>query len=222
MAGTLIQQFGHDYVLSSFARTWLRSRCHLLHVVSPAMGVRVDLQAWDDSMQDYRPLLDGSRLHPRLRDRTLPCASAIEDFERSLFLRTNSEVSGCQFDVHFQKIILRLCDQVERACGDLPDIIEIDSEYNPSLMVELKFESFRENSQAAVLDQYQCASDLGIPFWLIVPKHPLYEKEMSTDWLINKMPGDMRIFYFSMDQSLVIPQRDQLTFEEIRSVEFSR
>jgi hypothetical protein len=218
--GTQLQQFGHDIVLFHFVDKVLKNGSEeSFYIVSPAEGPRVDINFWNPDRDEYTSAYGVSwpEYIPELYER--------KNHSKEIFDRMNKESRYSeqhwyqkltrQLHGDLKEFVLEYCDSVEKITGDLPDVMGFDKEGRETKWAELKFEGFGPEARESALKQFELSQKRGIPFLLVIPKRPVYSREITDSWINDNLPPEMKVYKFNMDSQTVLPKRSQLQFVEV-------
>jgi hypothetical protein len=54
-----------------------------------------------------------------------------------------------------------------------------------------------------------------IPFYLVIPKNPLYGREITNSWIQENLPSEMKVYKFASISKAVVPKREDIEFIEV-------
>lgn len=218
--GTLLQQFGHDTVLLYFIDRILKKRSReLFYIVSPAEGPKIDIHFWNPKGNEYTSAYGLSRPEyiPELYER--------KNYSKEIFDRMNRESRyseqrwyqelSRQLNRDLKEFVLEYCNNIEKITGDLPDVMGFEKEGKETIWAELKFEGFGTKARESVLKQFRLSKEKGIPFLLVIPKRPLYAREITNNRINENLPPEMKVYKFDMNIQTVLPKRSQIQFIEV-------
>jgi hypothetical protein len=220
MAGTFLQQFGHDVVLLHFIDSVLKKRHKdLFYIVSPAIGPKIDIHFWNPEENEYTSAYGISRPEyiPELYER--------KNYGKEIFDRMNKESYyseqrwyqelSRQLNRDLKKFVLGYCNNVERVTGDLPDVMGFDKNGKETIWAELKFEGFGRKARESVLKQFGLAREKDLPFYLVIPKKPIYGGELTNTWIQKNLPLEMRVYKFVLTTEIITPKKNQVHFVDL-------
>jgi hypothetical protein len=218
MAGTQLQEIGHDAVIVAFVQnvlTPLHDRA--VYLVNPAIGPKRDIyfaekagcrytSAYCVSRGDYIPAF---QYRFQLSDAEMAKLEASSRYlEQEWYVRLSHQMSK-DLATH----LIEICKALEaRLHSDLPDIIAIDPAGALIGFAEVKFEGFSLKARASVLLEYELARELGIPYHLAIPKYPSYSREVTNSWLRHNLPGGLTVFKFEIPKGVVLPKQSTILF----------
>jgi len=218
--GTLLQELGHDIILLHFIDIILKRRNKkLFYIVSPAEGPKIDIHFWNPKKNEYTSAYNISRPEypPQLYER--------RNYSKDVFDRMDRESSYSKqkwyqelsqhLGIDLKEFVLEYCNKVEKITGDLPDIIGFDKNAKETLWAEIKYEGFGTKARKAVLKQFELSRKRGVPFLLVIPKKPLYSREITNEWINNNLPLEMKVYKFDIDTQVVLPKKSQIKFIEV-------
>jgi len=218
--GTLLQQFGHDIVLLHFIDRVLKNRGkELFYILSPAEGPKIDIHFWNAEENEYTSAYGVSRpdYPPELYERKNYSKEVFDWMDKESHYseqRWYQELSR-QLKRDLKEFVLEYCNNVEKVTGDLPDIMGFDKNGKETLWAELKYEGFGTKARESVLKQFRLSKERGIPFLLVIPKRPLYAREITDKWINDNLPPEMKVYKFDMDNQIVLPNKSQIQFIEV-------
>lgn len=218
--GTLLQELGHDTVLLYFIDKVLkRGRKNLFYIVSPAEGPKIDIHFWNPEKNEYTSAYNVSRPEypPELNERKNYSKDVFNKMDKeSHYLQQKwyKELSR-QLNKDLKTFVLEYCNNIERAISDLPDIMGFDRNGRETLWAEIKYEGFGTKARESVLKQFKLSQKIDIPFVLVIPKKPLYSREITINWINNNLPPEMKVYRFDVDPQIVLPKRTQIKFEGV-------
>jgi len=221
MAGTFLQQFGHDIVLLHFIDKIIKKRRkELFYIVSPAMGPKIDIHFWNPEKNEYTSGYNISQHN------FIPELSLRLKFSEDIIKRLNKESSyktlewyqklSHKINKDLKKFVVDYCGLVEENTGDLPDVMGFDKDGKETIWAELKFEGFGKKARKSVLKQFSLAKKRNIPFYLIIPKKPVYGGELTNFWIRKNLPLEMIIFKFTSKTGLVTPKKSEINFIKVK------
>lgn len=169
MAGTQLQEIGHDAVIVAFIQKVL-SGLHksAIYLVNPAMGPKRNIYFREATGTNYVSAysLAGPNYIPAFQYRfQLPVEDMVRLEQASGYLREEwylrlSRLIGRDLYSHLSD----LCEGLETALhSDLPDILVIDNDGHLVAFAEVKFEGFSSKARDGVLQEYGLARDAGSP-----------------------------------------------------------
>lgn len=219
--GTILQETGHDAVIVAFINSILKEKYkHAFYVITAAMGPKRDiyffepsqkryLSAWYLSRENYIPEFCYRITIPKNEMKKIVKASG---YQKEKWYKLLSKNIGKDL----KNFLSPLCLKLEKFLkGDLPDIIGFNKKGNLILMAEIKFEGFSQKAKESVLKEYELAKKLKIPYFLIIPKNPVYTREITSTWLKNNLPQDMKIYKFDITQTAILPKQNEIKFIEV-------
>lgn len=218
MAGTQLQEIGHDAVIVAFVQKVLSGLYkNAIYLVNPAMGPKRDIYFREAAGTNYLSASSraGSNYIPAFQYRFRIPAEDMERLEQaSGYLREEwyvrlSRLIGRDLFSHLSD----LCEGLETALhSDLPDILVIDNDGRLAAFAEVKFEGFSSKARDGVLQEYRLARDANIPYYLAVPKYPSYSREISDASIARNLPPDLTVYKFDVPKGSVLPRQDQICF----------
>lgn len=217
--GTLLQQFGHDIVLLHFIdRILMKRNKELFYIVSPAEGPKIDIHFWNSEKDEYTSAYNISRPEypPELYER--------KNYSRDIFERMDKESRysdqkwykelSKRLNRNLKEFVLKYCNNVEKITHDLPDIMGFDKNAKETIWAEIKYEGFGTKAREAVLKQFELGKERRIPFLLVIPKKPLYSREITDNWINNNLPQEIIVYKFDVNPQIILPKRSQIEFIE--------
>ncbi|MCK4297436.1 MAG: hypothetical protein KAW56_00340 [Candidatus Marinimicrobia bacterium] len=218
--GTLLQEFGHDTVLLHFIDRVLKKRVNeLFYIVSPAIGPKIDIHFWNSEKNEYTSAYGMSR------PEYIPVLYERKNYSKEIFDRMNKESRylgqrwyrelSRQLNRDLKEFVKEYCNNVEKITGDLPDVMGFDKNGKETLWAELKFEGFGKKARETVLRQFRLSKERGITFLLVIPKIPLYSREIKDNWINNNFPKEITVYKFDNDIQTVLPKRSKIQFIEV-------
>jgi hypothetical protein len=219
--GTLLQEFGHDIVLLHFIDKVLKREGGVLfYIVSPATGPRIDIyfrneekneftSAYNTGMPDYIP---GFAFRTRIEREVLERLEEGAHYRRMNWYRMLSKY--LQKDL--KKFVECVVSKAKIKVVSLPDLIAISDSGKQIYWVEIKFEGFGRGAQNQVRTQCEAAKQNNMPFYLVLPKRPLYGRELTVSWIKKHLPGDMIVYRFLTDTLVITPTGHQIQFEKVK------
>ncbi|MEM7819304.1 MAG: hypothetical protein QXD48_00565 [Candidatus Aenigmatarchaeota archaeon] len=116
-----------------------------------------------------------------------------------------------------KEFVNKICLGLENKLkSDLSDIIGIDENGRVILFAEIKFEGFGKKAREEVLNELKLANRLKIPYYLVIPKKPVYGRELSDGWIKRNLPEEMKIYKFALSSKEIIPKQTTIKFIEIK------
>jgi len=218
MAGTQLQEIGHDAVIVAFVQnvlTQLHDRA--TYLINPAIGPKRDIyfaensgcrytSAYYISRGDYIPAFQYRFQIPAAEMAQLEASSRY--LQQEWYVRLSKQIRR-DLATH----LIEICKTLEaRLHSDLPDIIAIDPGGALIGFAEVKFEGFSLKARDSVLLEYELSKELGIPYYLAIPKYPSYSRELTDSWLRRNLPGDLAVFKFKIPKGVVLPKQAKILF----------
>jgi len=219
--GTQLQELGHDAVMRGLVTQVLAPRLpECFFLLNPAVGPKRDIlwrpepdsahaSAYAESPGDFIPEFQH---RVRLGKRELAFIESTTKYRDTRWYKWLSETIGGDLRSHLQQT----CTTLEaRVGGDLPDIIAFDMKGSPITFAEVKFEGLSRKALEAILDEYSVARALGVPYYLAIPRSPIYTRARSDGWVNAHVPRDIRCYRFTIPTGMVLPRQAALAFERI-------
>jgi hypothetical protein len=221
VAGTQLQEIGHDAVIVAFIQKVLSSlHAGAIYLVNPAMGPKRDVYFFDESERKYVSAcsLAGPNYIPEFQYRFLISAADMAQLEKDSnwrqegWYRYLSERIGRDLHSH----VSQMCETLESDLqSDLPDIIAIDNDARIVAFAEVKFEGFSSKAKDSVLKEFDTAKTMNVPYYLAIPKHPSYSRELTRAWIERNLPPDLALYKFTAPKNTVLPRQDQIDFVHV-------
>jgi len=218
--GTLLQELGHDIALLHFIDKVLKNRGkEFFFIVSSAWGPKIDIHFWNPEANEYTSAYGVSRLEypPEIYER--------KNYSKEVLTKMNKESRyseqkwyrelSRELKRNLKEFVLEYCNNVEKVTGDLPDVMGFDKNGKETIWAELKFEGFGTKARESVLKQFRLSKEREIPFLLVIPKRPLYAREITDNWINNNLPPEMKVYKFDTNIQIVLPKRSQIQFIEV-------
>ncbi len=218
MAGTQLQEIGHDAVIVAFIQEVLgKAYPGSICLVNPAVGPKRDIYFPNANATKYLSAcaLAGQHYVPafcyrfHIPPEDLSHLEASSEFRRQDWYAEVSRLIGHDVYSH----ISDLCDRLERSLNsDLPDILAIDNRGALVALAEVKFEGFSSKARDSVLREHRAARNAGVPYFLAVPRYPSYSRELSDASIMRNLPEDMIVYKFEFPKGTVLPRQEQIRF----------
>ncbi|MCD6193329.1 MAG: hypothetical protein J7L26_07645 [Candidatus Aminicenantes bacterium] len=183
------------------------------------MGPKIDIHFWNPEKDEFTSAYNVSRPEypPELYER--------KNYSRDVFDRMDRESHyskqkwyqelSRQLNMNLKEFVLEYCNNLEKITGDLPDIMGFDKNGEETLWAEVKYEGFGTEAREVILKQFELSKERGIPFSFVIPKRPLYSREITDNWINKNLPSEMKVYKFDMDVQIVLPKRSQIKFVEV-------
>jgi hypothetical protein len=223
VAGTQLQEIGHDAVIVAFIQKVLSGLYNrAIYLVNPAMGPKRDIYFPDATGSNYLSAysLAGPNYIPAFQYRFQIPAEDMARLETASGYRLEewylhlSRLIGSDLSSHLSAV----CERLETALrSDLPDILAIDNAGRLVAIAEVKFEGFSPKARDSVLEEYGLARDARIPYYLAIPKYPSYSREISDASITRNLPPDLTVYKFEVPKGSVLPRQDQIRFVRVES-----
>lgn len=219
--GTILQEMGHDAIIIAFINSILKREYEsLLYIVTPAMGPKRDIyyfdtkrkeyiSGWASSKENYIPEFYYRTTIPKKEMDLLNKTSKYkkEDWYKSLSKKIGQDLKD---------FLSKICTKIEKYLkSDLPDILGFDEKGNLILFAEIKFEGFSQKAKESALTEYRLARKLEVPYYLVIPKNPVYSRGITNAWLKRNLPSDIRIYKFEIPTISVIPKQIEIQFIKV-------
>ena len=217
MAGTFLQQFGHDIVLLHFIdRALKRRHKELFYIVSPAMGPKIDIHFWNPEKDEYTSAYSISSKN------FIPEFNLRLNLDKDVMEKLNKQVNYQSLEWYkkisqkigedLKEFVMKICNFVEDKTGDLPDVIGIGENGKETIWAELKFEGFGKKARESVLKQFGLAKKRNLPFYLVIPKKPMYGGELTNTWIQKNIPLEMKVYKFALTKEIITPKKSEIQF----------
>jgi hypothetical protein len=218
--GTILQEVGHDAVLVGFInKELIKSGCEFF-IVTAALGPKHDIHYYDPEAEEYVSAYNISKENyiPAFEYRVTLPESDLERINLESQYKKQSWYKSLQSKIGsdpYESIALIIDEIKENLDGGVPDIIGFNESGHLILFAEVKFEGFSKNAMNDVLQEYEIAKSRDIPYFLVIPKKPIYSRRITDTWLKSNLPEDMRVYKFSLPKNMVVPKQSNIGFMEI-------
>ena len=219
--GTLLQEFGHDIVLLYFIDKVLKPHHkNLFYMVSPATGPKLDIHFWNAAKNEYTSAFNVSQNNfiPEFNIRYTLERKVIELINKQANFRNLDWYSNISKELgkDLLSFVNNYSKTIIKGIDTLPDIIGFDGAGRDSVWVELKYEGLSKKAKDSVIKQFSMAQRRGVPFHLVIPKNPLYGREITNSWIQENLPSEMRVYKFASISKAVVPKREDIEFIEVK------
>jgi hypothetical protein len=217
--GTILQELGHDIVLMHFINGVLeQKRNDLFYIVSPATGPKIDIHYWDSKRREFTSAFNvsGNQFVPQFALRMDLGSDAIQRLtkeSRYESLDWYQQISK-KLGRDLKDFVLESCDSIQEQSIEQPDIIGVDTAGQETVWAEIKVEGIGRHARQTVSAQSLMAHEKGTPFYLVLPRKPVYGSEVSGSWIQNNLPANTTVYTYSTNGAMIIPKRNEIQFSE--------
>jgi len=220
--GTLLQELGHDIVLLCFIDFLLKKRqAEIFYIVNSATGPKTDIHFWNAKQQEYTSAYAISKKDfiPEFTFRINLSKESIEKLNKESnyknqkwYQRLSNEI-GKDLKEFVNKIYHFMEDNLKVS---LPDIIGITKKGEIALLAEIKFEGFGREAREEALQHLKLANRFEVPYYLVIPKKPVYGKEITDAWITHNLPESIKIYKFTFTKPVIVPKHTDIQFIEVK------
>lgn len=220
--GTVLQEMGHDIVLLHFIDLVLKPKYKsAFYIITPAVGPKRDIHFWNPEHNEYTSAWNVAKGNfiPEFYYRINLDREDIEKLDKASIYKSQDWYKSLskKLGKDLKEFINKLCFDLENKLkSELPDIVGVDENEKVILFAEIKFEGFGKKAREEVLSELKLANQLKIPYCLIIPKKPIYGRELSDGWIKQNLPKEMKIFKFALSSKEIIPKQTTIKFIEIK------
>ncbi len=212
---------GHDAVIFAFIEKVLSKKYpDAFYAVTAAIGPKLDIFFYDENSKTYIAASSCSNGHyipefsyrVKISKEDMNAINSVEDYQKQDWYKNLS--AGLKTDLK-EFLSKRVRKLEKRMRGDLPDIVGFSNDGKLLLFAEVKFEGFSTGAKEAVIKESKIASKLSIPYFLVLPKNPVYARGMSKAWIGRNVPKKVKSYYFVIPKEIVIPKQEDINFKKV-------
>lgn len=220
--GTILQEMGHDIVLLHFIDLILKTKHKaFFFIITPAVGPKRDIHFWNPEHNEYTSAWNVAKGNfiPEFYYRINLDREDIEKLDKASIYKNQDWYKSLskKLGKDLKEFVNKICFDLENKLkSELPDIVGIDENGKVILFAEIKFEGFGKKAREEVLTELKLANQLKIPYYLVIPKKPIYGRELTDSWIRQNLPKEMKIHKFALSSKEIIPKQTTIKFIEVK------